>query len=370
MATITFPNNQGVFIGPMTGLPVGGTAATSSVTINAAGESAATIGRVIIAGGGSKTISAAGGGVLYIASFNSITFANAGTNLRIGIQDVGAAGLEDGTFDVYADLVGGTDTIAILETITVPMETGTKTITSGDEVAIVVEMTALGGADSLAVQAEALASLYYPYGTSDTGTLTKSVSPKLSPGIRFDDGTIGWIEGIIPARLSSVSLGTGTNPDEVGLYFVPPATMTTDTFFAVVGGVATTDTFELCVYEDPTGTPVEIIAIVFDPNKIASTAAASGGVCIHSPTEVTFLKDTPYVISVKPTSGNQLSVSRFDFNTGNSGLRVSTMLGTSWAEGRRIDETGAFLLTDTRLPLIGFFVSEIEAGGGGAFGFS
>lgn len=34
-----------------------------------------------------------------------MTFANAGTNFRIGIQDVASTGLEDGTFDVYADLV-------------------------------------------------------------------------------------------------------------------------------------------------------------------------------------------------------------------------------------------------------------------------
>jgi len=42
---------------------------------------------------------------------------------------VASTGLEDGTFDVYADLVGGTDTITGSADQLTAMETGTKTIT-------------------------------------------------------------------------------------------------------------------------------------------------------------------------------------------------------------------------------------------------
>ena len=71
-------------------------------------------------------------------------FSNGSTNLRIGLQDVTpATGFEDGTFDVYADLVGGTDTIAEDVILATPMESGTKTVTHGDLLAIAIEMTAV-----------------------------------------------------------------------------------------------------------------------------------------------------------------------------------------------------------------------------------
>ena len=74
---------------------------TNFSAIAAAGRSIAVIGKLVLAAGtGSKTISSAGGKI-YIGKIASRTFANAGSTLRIGIQDVTAGtGLEDGVFDV------------------------------------------------------------------------------------------------------------------------------------------------------------------------------------------------------------------------------------------------------------------------------
>ncbi len=124
MALQTLANKMGMIISSDGGLMGSG---INNATMDGAGESQAFIGKVFLeAGTGSKTISSAGGKIRWRSG--TVTFANAGTNFRIGIQDVASTGLEDGTFDVYADLVGGTDTITGSADQLTAMETGTKTI--------------------------------------------------------------------------------------------------------------------------------------------------------------------------------------------------------------------------------------------------
>ena len=133
-------------------LPDGGTL-NAGHTINGVGESYGVIGRVRIPGNATgKVISAAGNGqILWMTG--AVTWATAGSKIRVGIQDVDTStGLEDGTFDVYRELTQGADAISASVYRADTMNNGTKTLSDGDLIAIVVEMTVRNGADSIQVQ--------------------------------------------------------------------------------------------------------------------------------------------------------------------------------------------------------------------------
>jgi hypothetical protein len=217
-------------------MSLGETARSGGYTYNAMdanGESVAGIGQIFLEGGaagGTKTISNVG--KIYWKTAGS-TFANAGTNVRVGLQDVSTTtGLEDGTFDVYQDLVGGTDTIAANSVIITTMDTGTKTITHGDVVAVCVEMTTRGGVDTINVIRESNPvgiGSGLPYATGDTGTLSKTGNNIPIFLIEFDDGTLGWfnpghylVGNLYATSQSTIDFSNGSTPDEYAAVFKVP----------------------------------------------------------------------------------------------------------------------------------------------------
>ena len=176
-----------------------GTQTATSSIMNATGESVAFIGRIYIEGEpASNTISSAGGAITFRAG--TCTFANAGTNFRVGIQDVAATGLEDGTFDVYADFTGGGGGIASNTWYEKAMTNGSKTLNHLGIYAICFETTTIGGVDSITIasygsQNHTGATINFPYRTADTGSgPTRSNAGPFGASIIFDDGTLGWIQ--------------------------------------------------------------------------------------------------------------------------------------------------------------------------------
>jgi hypothetical protein len=256
MAFQSFTNLQGVLLSPWPTSPEFLTS-LSSTTIDAAGESGAAVGRMLLSSGPgtSKTISSAGGKVFFRAG--AVTFANAGTTIRVGIQDVAATGLEDGTYDVRGDLVGGTDTITANAIKAVSMSTGSKSITHGDRVAVVIEAISRSGADSLVVNRSSTSSSL-PYSTIDSGAgPAKSASiPMIS--VECDDGTLGWFaaESFAWNSENATAFASNSTPDEHALIFEVPVTCSARGLMLRLGSVAATDDFEAILYSDPLGTPV------------------------------------------------------------------------------------------------------------------
>lgn len=352
-----YVNRRGVWIGPEI-LPWGSLGG-STYTMDAAGESIATIGRVVLENGpvSTKVISAAGGGSIWWFNPSTNTFANAGTNLRVGLQDV-SAGLEDGTFDVYDDLVGGTDTLTSGSPKQITMSSGTKTLTHGQEIAFCIEMTARGGADSVVAQGWGSNQLY-PYRTADTGSgPAKASNSIVGLLIVFDDGSLGWIHGIVTYKPHSVATyNNGSTPDEYGLYIVPDNTLITEHIGLYLSAIATTDTFDVCIYSDPLGSPLLEDSFTVDPVKLGDNI--NHGIVNAPFDEFRFKADTPYLISALPTSVNSIGLSRLEFAA--AGHRITSLIGTSWQQGTRSNGSGAFSLTNTLVPIIGIFAKEIKA---------
>jgi hypothetical protein len=369
MALANFPNRYGRAFLPISTYKMSATIANN--TINAAGESHAGVGRLHLTTGigTSKTISAGGGGRILWRSGTPVTFADAGTTLRIGIQDLTTGGVEDGTHDVHGELVGGTDPIAASSVIDTDMETGTKTIAHGDYIAIVIEMTARGGSDVVSVGSDADLDTLLPYVTNDTGS-----GPAKTPSwpmftIIFDDGTVGWLgeDTFAWSVAANTAFNSGSTPDEYCQLVQYPWDFEATGIVMYLSGIASTDDFEGILYSDPLGTPSAVETVTVDASENFANAAAQA--CfIHLPFTAlrTITRNTRYGIAIRPTTAN--SVQLMQLSLGDAAVRAVLPLGTNVSLGSRTNQTGAFSETTTLVPVFGLVPASLHDGSGGGGG--
>ena len=347
-------------------------ASNTTGTVDAANESVAIVGQVRLPdpSGGAKVISAAGGGGIYWRT-GAITFANGGTTLRVGIMDVDlATGFGDTTFDVYADLVGGTDTITATSMMLTPMEVGTKTLAHGDLIDIQLLMTARAGADSVtpglnggSVSTVATAR-NFPYLV--TNNSAKGTAAQLVAYIRFDDGTIGWIEGVsLPhATLTSVAFNSGSTPDEYCATFTPSFRFQIAGVSLPIASVAAGDNYEMVVYRDPLGTPAVLVTDVVDPEAHGASATV-GATVSRAVAPITFEVGVTYGVSVRPTTANDINLAYFNLGSGFDALKAILPFPDCKVAARS-NQTGAFTEVQAyHVPLVVFDVCGLETGAPG-----
>jgi hypothetical protein len=369
MALQAFANYRGGLFSPAE--PFGLNTSSATTTLDAAGESCALIGYVNLSTGPgtSKTLSAAGGGFIHWPA-STITFANGATNVRVGINDV-SAGLEDGTHDVYGDLAGGGGGITGSAMNRTAMTSGTKTINHGDLIAIVVEMTARGGADSVQVTRSGIPQgALVPYGTHDIGSgPVRGLTSVMRAAIEFDDGTLGWMDGFVGCLLSIQSaFSSGSTPDEYALVFTLPFRASVSGLWGMMNAAAQPDDYEWNLYSDPLGTPVAERTLTHDADIGDVT---TGGQVFSRPFTSAYIiePNTPHAIALRPTTANTIGFIAMHFGTNGANIRKATALGTNWSMYSRTNQTGAFGSQDTtRLPMFGFWydsLSDDEGVGGG-----
>jgi hypothetical protein len=371
MAMQAFANYRGGLFSPAD--PFGVLTGSSVTTMDAAGESCALIGYVNLSTGPgtSKVISSAGGGFIHWPA-GTATFANGTTNVRVGINDV-SAGLEDGTHDVYGDLTGGGGGITASTMNRTAMTSGTKTIAHGDLIAVVVEMTARGGADAVQVTRSPITNgALVPYGTHDIGSgVVRGLTSVMRCAIEFDDGTLGWFDGCLGCLLAAQSaFSSGSVPDEYALVFTLPFRASVSGLWAVMNATAQPDDYEFNLYSDPLGTPVAERTFTQDADIGDVT---TGGQIFSRPFTSAYILEpnTVYAIAMRPTTANTLGFYTMSFGTNGANIRKATALGANWSMYSRTDQTGAFGSQDTtKLPMFGFWYDSLsddegEGGGGG-----
>jgi hypothetical protein len=347
--------------------------AAANATIDLGDEAVHMCGNLFLPGRtGTKTLSAAGGGSIWWLP-GTVTFANGSTNLRVGLQDLDASGQQmrgDGTFDVYADLVGGTDTITTATFLETVMETGTKTLSHGDKFSISFTMTTRGGADSVLIRGQSATVCPFPGVTGVTaGPSYAAVAMLPSALIEFDDGTYGWINGSFitstGAGFTNTSINTGSTPDEWGNVFRVPFPCTVDALWACVAITAAAADFELILYSDPLGTPAVIEAISVEGNHAQTAFARLAEYVLTTPRDLD--ADTDYCVAVRPTTATSVTVVSFDVAA--AAQMIVHPLGTNCTVGKRTDNTGAFTQTTTQRMYAGARISALgddaSAGGGG-----
>jgi hypothetical protein len=339
----------------------------SSSSISAAGHYVAYVGQAYLSSGpGTSKVFSSSGAKVHWRS-NSATFANAGTTLRVGIQDVTAAGIPDGTFDVYADVVGGASLNTLSPNAT-SLTTGTKTIAHGDIIAVVVGFTARAGSDSIPVvySDNNSSSAGFPYCAVNSGAGFGITERTPVVTIESDDGTIGWL-GMDSWAFSvdGLSVNSGSTPDEYALVFQVPFKGKITSLLGFFGVSGTSADYELSLYSDPTGTPTVMSTFTGDASYSAQ-GGTSQRIIEGQIAAQTINPLTDYAIALRPTTANNNFIPYLNFGT--SAARGATMLGTNWALGTRSNQTGAFSITSSSIPLLGARFSEFDDGVGGGGG--
>ena len=350
----------------------------SVMVMDAAGEKAAFIGRLFLNSGASKTLSAAGGGSILFRTA-SITFANGSTTLDIGLQDVatgaGPPAQPDGTFDVKRTLTGGTDTLTANTYFTVSMTggTGSKTLSHGDLFAVVFDMTARGGADSVQVRGGAVGQSGAAFGGSMPTASQYLGSWAIHAShpniiILFDDGTIGWIDFGMPVSAGASTQWTNaTSPDENGLLFQLPFDCSIDALGLMQAAWAAADgDGTLALYSDPLGTPSSLASVAILGEQMPVSLPGMFWGLLAS--EVSLSKATNYCLALKATSTGNVGLGTVTL--GNEAHRVYFPGGTTIAKASRNDGSGAFSAESPAISIyqMGVRISQIHDGAGSGGG--
>jgi hypothetical protein len=349
-------------------------ALSNAGTLDAAAEAYICIGHVYTEDGASHTIDTSGSSSIGWLS-GTITFANAGTTVKVGLAAVDTANGPPGravnvagtiTFDVSKTLTGGGGGITGSAWQTHVPDAGTKTIANGDMVAFALQMTARGGADSVVLR-----SMSTPFHGPALPSHTDYIGGSFSAGtgipnvsITFSDGTKGYFIGgfVTTNDPQTVTWNNTSGTKEYGNYlkFAAPVRV-----YGFCGTFGISGNGDVVVYTDPFGTPASAAS-----RSINVKTTIGGGeyrYCFG-------LFSTPYdapantdlVLAFKPTSAT--NVTSYYITLPSAADQVAHPMGTNcYAVSRNAGAFSAQNSSKDRFG-IGVLVGGFDAGGGGGAG--
>lgn len=359
-------------------------ASANDIQLNAANMGAHYTGYIEVEGGGTKTLSAAGGGSIRVMTGTATNvLANGGTEIRVGLQDPSTSaspGQGDGTFDVYGSMVGGVYSLADAAPNTVTMSSGSKNVTNGDKVSLVMKMVTRGGADVVRFRphtssgASTAVPKQFPVVASESsGGVFAAVAAVPLAVIIFDDGTRGWIHGGVTIgnttnfQSSTSSFNSSSNPDEYACVFRLTAPVQVRGLWAFVLHANNSSDWELILYGDALGTPTALATITVDATQVAqATSSRQFDALLATP--VNLAAGTWYAVAIRPTGANTVTAAYHDYAAADDMKGMPG--GAEMAYGTRTNQTGAFSVTSTRRLWAGIAIggSDDGAGGGGGGG--
>lgn len=351
----------------------------SQNAMDAAGESFFVVGvvRWKTGPGTTKTVSSAGGKLFF--PIGNSTFSNAGTTIRAGIQDP-SSGLEDNTFDVHDDLVGGTDTISANSILAVTMSSGSKSIAHGSVAVIGMEMTSRGGADSVGLRVGGSASGpfaagNFPYCTRDVGSGPTKFQATMPVLILADDGTVGWIAPVplthhMWANPLAINYHVDSTPDEYAILVTFPFDCAFDSYSFGMGFTSASATYEPLVYEDPEGTPSALPLTITPNDPIYTGQAYTGGavgapyVWSHGLQQVS--EGQTLGFAVRPTTTNAVRLGYYDLGSSTFLPLKEPSIFPSVRIAARTNQSGPFVVVQEYYnPLFYVQLQSIGLAGGG-----
>jgi hypothetical protein len=343
------------------------------MVLDADEEEAQFIGPVTIDGGGSKTFGTSSK-IGWLVGAATITFAT-GSTLRVGVKKASSISTAAGpparatigaaAFDVYRNLVGGTDTLTALAWREETMNTGTPfSVANGDLLALCFHLDITSGTPAVKIRSSnSFTAPNLPAVTLVTSGPTytaQALVPNLL--LTFDDGTLGWLE---PSRVMSVAesgVAAIGNGNTWGNIMQVPFACRVDAIGATVGAAATA-AFALELYSSPLATPVLIESVPHDPHIQAVTTQRF----VSKPLDVerTLSANTPYAVSVKQTTATSVSLVQWDVATAThfkpAGMGANCYAANKTGAGNFVSQN-----TGRRRYHVWLRVSALDDGAGGA----
>lgn len=342
----------------------------SAVTIDATGEYVACVGQVYIEdrSSSSKTLDTSGSSAIRFMP-NARTWATAGSTVQVGLKDIDktTGPVRPGsTWHVSRTLTQGVDTItAGTAQVCVP-DSGSLTLTHGDEVCIVAEFTNRAGSDSLALTtaqgAAGATFLGAPFGINNISGVVSGTTPFFV--LTFSDGTTGWIDGLVsPAgTITNVAYTATTNPDERGNCFQVPFDCEVDLFWAMLRTASTASDGTIILYSDPLGTPTALATWTFTAEELGTFG--SGILANRAFPPVALAANTDYVVAMQASSSGSIRMDGLTLFTGSGVCRQMWPAGETVKFAYRQDGSGAFTMDDTQVMSCGVRISAITTTGG------
>lgn len=221
-------------------------------------------------------------------------------------------------FDMFKDLVGGTDTITSTTARSDTMVGGTPfTVTDGDELAICFFLSTTAGSPSIKVrQGTTVSTLHSTVSTLITASGATFTVQTALPNVilTFDDGSIGWLEPTYAYSVADVISGTIGNTNIFGNIFQVPYACKIDALAAVLNVSTSAADYALDLYSTPLGTPALVEACTQDANTTAVAAGARLTVRrLTTPRTLTI--NTDYAIGVRQTTATAVTVVQRDVAT-------------------------------------------------------
>jgi hypothetical protein len=358
--------NPGAFfeIGAGSTLPVASVPAAGAVTLDAANEAVIFLGHIVTSDGGSHTLDTTGSSSIGWRT-STVTFANAGTTVKVGLASVlttaGPPGRANNaadviTFDVNAAPVGGGGGITANAWQTTVPTAGTKAVANGDYIALAIQMTARAGVDSVVVSTSAAGGpAHRTLVTAFVGASYGAQNAMPNAIITFSDGALGYFYGTeIFSTQNTRTWNSGGATKEYGQLFNFPFPMK---IVGLWGFVDPDNDFDAVLYSDVLGTPVAEKTISIDANTVAAAAARKFYVMFPAP--YVYSANTNIGAVFKPGASN---ISAYYKTLASATHRVSDPWGTS---GYGISRAaGAFADANSSLDhyYIGLLVGGFEHG--------
>lgn len=369
MTFVTLPGQNLITYPATPKYPPGITSAFNATTliIDAAGERMAFMGQFWTPDGGAKTIDS-------VSFLPGAVVSAGGSTLRVSLQNVSTTlspMQPDGIQDQFRDVALNTVSSNTWFTTGLLTDDGTnggikRTVNSGDILAVVFEFQAFAGADIFRLATANVHEFNFgPFSALQAPTWT---AQNLPSNVLFtcSDTSIGCFFGA-PPRIShpSISYSNASSPDEYGIRFTAPVGMMVEGISWYGLANSFTADFELVLYQNTTVLATIPISGVqsrsLSNNRFSDLKFAS---------KQTLVKDTQYIISIKPTTAN--TVNALFYQTADTS-HINLFPGSVTTELVSRTDLGAWAVDATptrRLFHLGVLISDIEipSGGGGGAG--
>lgn len=350
----------------------GGVAFENIATADAANEKIVAMGHVYWEGAPTSPRTMGSSSKVHFRTYN-VTFADAATNVRIGLQDVVGSGggvaviQPDGTFDVYADVAGNSGLITssddqVVKSITLSTS-GSKSVGHGDLIAVAFDMTARGGSDSLILASisgvSGLTSALPTVANYVVGWSTSARVPNIL--LEDDSGNFGLLYG--SAYISNVgtyNYSSSSSPDEYGLVFQVPFRCKVGGFAACVSGNNTASDITFRLYSDPLGTPASM-ASYSRPGDQGAGGTTESLTYFMLASEITLEPNTDYCLAAEAATTTAIDIG---YVTLASAAHRGVLGFANCRLGSRSNGSGAFSETTTEIPLLGVILSAVDDGFG------
>jgi hypothetical protein len=189
-----------------------------------------------------------------------------------------------------------------------------------------------------------------------------------APGflLEYSDGTFLSLSEYVPVLRVSVQLNTGTNPDEVALYFTPTTPMRL-MGWGMITALAAGANYRIQLYETGNNTP--LLSTAYDGDLVQGTTL--GVLTGRFTSTYTLAVGTTYRLALLPTTANTITHSYGELPSSASMAAVTSVGGQLSTRNRSSTtdpDSASWTETATRLPALWPVVDQIDDGvstGGG-----